>query len=67
LTLRCRSSKTAAGLDQLIDETVAQPDHRFDLRADSAELGTQTADMNVDRAGLDEPVISPDPFQQPIA
>src|SRR6185295_13643920 len=51
----------------LIDESIAQADHRLDLAAGGEELGAKPADVDVDRPGLDDPVIAPDAFEQAVA
>src|SRR5215203_409903 len=50
-----------------VDESIAETHHRLDLVAGGAELGAQPADVDVDRPRLDEAVVAPDTFEQPIA
>src|SRR5262245_16548625 len=48
-------------------ESIAKADYGFDLRSGDAELGTQTADVYVDRSCFDEVLVAPHALEQPIA
>ena len=50
-----------------VDEPVAEADDGLDLRPGGAELRAQPSHVHVDRSRLDEAIVAPHAFQQPIA
>src|SRR5438477_245576 len=49
-----------------VHESIAEAHDRLDLASGRPELAPQPADMDVNGAGLYQPVVSPDPFEQTI-
>src|SRR5574340_403032 len=64
---RPRAGRLAGGRTRSVDEAIAEADHRLNPAAGVSELRAEMSDMDVDRAGLDRPVVAPHAFEQPVA
>ena len=51
----------------LLHEPVAQPNHSLNLSSSTPELSSKATHVHVHRPGFDETVVSPHPFEQPVA
>src|SRR5919201_378772 len=52
---------------QRLGKSITEPNDRFNLVAGRAELAAEAAYVDVDRAGLDRPIVAPDALEQTIA